>query len=398
MIEGKRILFLSPQPFFEERGTPIAVRRVVDTLAGWGGSVDFLTYPLGRDVRLADGVRHVRSLGFPGIRRVRPGPSGAKLLLDLPFMAQALGLALLRRYDAIHTVEEAGVAGALLRLLGRGRFVYDMDSEMAAQFGGKGSRSGRVLGAFVGALERWSLRRADVVVTVCQALTERVREIRPGACVVQVEDIPEPAPALANGARAEIRKDLDAVNRPLVMYTGNLERYQGIDLLVDAWKSVHREIPDAVLAVVGGESGQVDSYRKRAEDGGTGTSIRWLGRRPLEEMPGFLSAADVLVSPRIEGLNTPMKIYNYLQSGRPLVATDLPTHTQVLGGDVAVLCAPSPGPFAEGIVAILRDPERGARLGEAGRRYVEKSFNRGKFEAGLAEAYRLAFAAGRGSS
>ncbi len=398
MIEGKRILFLSPQPFFEERGTPIAVRRVVDTLAGWGGSVDFLTYSLGRDVRLADGVRHVRSLGIPGIRRVRPGPSGAKMLLDLPFMAHALGLALVRRYDAIHTVEEAGVAGAVLRLLGRGRFVYDMDSEMAAQFSGKGSRSGRVMGAFVGALERWSLRRADVVVTVCQALTERVREIRPGACVVQVEDIPEPARALANGARAKIRKDLDAARRPLVVYTGNLERYQGIDLLVDAWKSVHREIPDAVLAVVGGESGQVDSYRKRAEDGGTGTSIRWLGRRPLEEMPGFLSAADVLVSPRTHGVNTPMKIYHYLQSGRPLVATDLPTHTQVLGGDVAVLCAPSPGPFAEAIVSILRDPERGARLGEAGRRYVEKNFNRGKFEAGLAEAYRLAFAASEGSS
>lgn len=118
----------------------------------------------------------------------------------------------------------------------------------------------------------------------------------------------------------------------------------------------------------------------------------------MEKMPGFLSAADVLVSPRIEGLNTPMKIYNYLQSGRPLVATDLPTHTQVLDGDVAVLCAPSPGSFAEAIVSILRDPEKGARLGEAGRRYVEKNFNRGKFEAGLAEAYRIAFAAGRGSA
>lgn len=398
MIEGKRILFLSPQPFFEERGTPIAVRRVVETVAGWGGSVDFLTYPLGRDVRLADGVRHIRSLGVPGIRRVRPGPSGAKLLLDLPFMAQALGLALLRRYDAIHTVEEAGVAGALLRLLGRGRFVYDMDSEMAAQFSGNGSWRGRVLGAFVGALERWSLRRADVIVTVCQALTERVREIRPGARVVQVEDIPEPVTDEAGGTGAEIRKALDAANRPLVMYTGNLERYQGIDLLVEAWKSVHGEIPDAVLAVVGGESDQVDSYRKRAEDGGTGTSIRWLGRRPLGEMPGFLSAADVLVSPRTHGVNTPMKIYNYLQSGRPLVATDLPTHTQVLRGDVAVLCPPAPIPFAAAIVSLLRDPRERERVGGAGRRFAEVNFTRERFEAGLAEAYRLAFGGERGRS
>ena len=51
-------------------------------------------------------------------------------------------------------------------------------------------------------------------------------------------------------------------------------------------------------------------------------------------------ACDILVSPRIRGTNTPLKIYSYLRSGKPIVATDLLTHTQVLSPDVARLVAP----------------------------------------------------------
>ena len=64
-------------------------------------------------------------------------------------------------------------------------------------------------------------------------------------------------------------------------------------------------------------------------------------QRPAEEIPAFLDAADVLVSPRSLGTNTPLKIYQYLRSGRPIVATRLLTHTQVLDDEVAILTEPT---------------------------------------------------------
>ena len=83
------------------------------------------------------------------------------------------------------------------------------------------------------------------------------------------------------------------------------------------------------------------------------------GQRPAEEIPRFLDAADVLVSPRSTGTNTPLKIYQYLRSGRPIVATRLLTHTQVLDDDVALLTPATPEGFAEGILTAIADPVAG---------------------------------------
>ena len=73
----------------------------------------------------------------------------------------------------------------------------------------------------------------------------------------------------------------------------------------------------------------------------------------------------MLVSPRSLGTNTPLKIYQYLRSGRPIVATRLLTHTQVLDDDVAILTAATPDGFAAGILAALADPERARAVGAA---------------------------------
>ena len=89
--------------------------------------------------------------------------------------------------------------------------------------------------------------------------------------------------------------------------------------------------------------------RRRAGAGGGGAgaappalgaaTVVFTGQQPAREIPGFVRPRDVLVSPRIRGTNTPLKIYSYLRSGKPIVATNLLTHTQVLTPEVARLVA-----------------------------------------------------------
>jgi glycosyltransferase involved in cell wall biosynthesis len=69
-----------------------------------------------------------------------------------------------------------------------------------------------------------------------------------------------------------------------------------------------------------------------------------------------------LVSPRISGTNTPLKIYSYLQSGKPIVATNIYSHTQVLNSDVAMLADPCPESFAQGILSVLGNLSLARRL------------------------------------
>jgi glycosyltransferase involved in cell wall biosynthesis len=87
------------------------------------------------------------------------------------------------------------------------------------------------------------------------------------------------------------------------------------------------------------------------------------GERPAAEIPSYLLAADLLVSPRSRGTNTPLKIYQYLRSGKPIVATRLLTHTQVLSDETAILTAARAEEFAAGILTGLNEPARAAAIG-----------------------------------
>jgi glycosyltransferase involved in cell wall biosynthesis len=91
----------------------------------------------------------------------------------------------------------------------------------------------------------------------------------------------------------------------------------------------------------------------------------------LSELDEYLADADILTAPRTKGINTPMKIFPYMHSGKALLVTDLPTHSQILTSDVCVLAAPEPQAFADAIVELASDRELRERLGRAGRAFVE---------------------------
>ena len=137
-------------------------------------------------------------------------------------------------------------------------------------------------------------------------------------------------------AAAAVRRGLGLGEQtPLVLYTGTFEAYQGLDLLFAAMAIVGASRPDARLVLAGGKPDQVAAARGQAKAAGIGDVTVFAGERPASEIPAYLLAADVLVSPRSRGTNTPLKIYQYLRSGKPIVATRLLTHTQVLDDDTA---------------------------------------------------------------
>ena len=88
--------------------------------------------------------------------------------------------------------------------------------------------------------------------------------------------------------------------------------------------------------------------------------------------PDLLRQADVLVSPRLKGLNTPMKIYSYLDSGSAVLATRLRTHTQVLDDGMAYLVEPEPRALGHGLAELMADPELRAKLASTAKAYVQR--------------------------
>jgi glycosyltransferase involved in cell wall biosynthesis len=145
--------------------------------------------------------------------------------------------------------------------------------------------------------------------------------------------------------------------------------------LFSAAKAVLATRPDARFVLAGGRPDQVAAARADAERAGLGAAVVFAGQRPAEEIPYFLDAADVLVSPRSTGTNTPLKIYQYLRSGRPIVATRLLTHTQVLTDDVAILTSATAEGFAAGILAAIADPDQARAVGSRARLLAETKYS-----------------------
>lgn len=382
MSRSLRILLLAPQPFFEVRGTPLAVLALVRTLAGLGHRVDLMTFPQGEDVTVA-GVRQLRSPRLP-VGRVRAGASVAKLLLDVPFMAMAAWRMATRRYDVVHAVEEAAHLAAPFARLLRIPLVADVDSSVSDQMVESGfARRGPLLW-MARALERRALRQSAAVITVCGSLTDLVRQRAPGARVFQIEDPPLVAgPAPEAGEVESLRRELSLDGRKVALYSGNFEPYQGLPLLIEA----AAQVPEVQFVFMGGEPGQVAQARARATALGAAERCVFAGKRPPAEVGRFLAVADVLVSPRCRGVNTPFKIYTYLASGRPLVATRIPTHTQLLDDALAFLVDPTADGLAAGIRSALADPDEALRRAGRGRALLEREYSAARYAEKVRDAY-----------
>jgi glycosyltransferase involved in cell wall biosynthesis len=341
-----KILMIAPEPFFEPRGTPFSEYFRIRALSALGHSVDLVTYPFGAD-RDIPGLRIFRCWRPPGIRAVKTGPSAAKLVLDFFLFCKAVGRLWRTKYDLIHTHEEGNIMGVVCQKMTKIPHLYDMHSSLVQQMDNFQFTRSRAIVAFFRTIERISLKNAASVIVICRSLFDHAAGITGAAKLTQIENFMDDRPRADDQSRTRrLRSEISPDGKKIVMYTGTLEPYQGIPLLLDSMAFLGDGFR---VALVGGTPAQVEELRLRSQAGGMAGRVSLLGRKPAADIPYYLQAADVLVSPRSLGTNIPLKIYSYLASGVPVVATDLPTHTQTVTPDIAILAAPTPEAFAEGI-------------------------------------------------
>lgn len=376
-----KVLFLAPQPFYQERGTPIAIERLLKALSQHGEQVDVLTYHEGADVDYP-GVKLHRTTRALFIHNIRPGFSWKKLLTNVFLLIRAFRFVTRDRYQLVHAVEEAVFIALALKLIFKVPYVYDMDSSLSEQM-----IESRPFLKPLAPLLRWAegqaIRHAKAVVPVCEALADLALSHRPEK-VALLPDISllEPSDDAVEDIRAEL-----GIRQTLLMYVGNLERYQGIDLLLESFALARSDEAAADLVVIGGDAENIAKYRQQCEEYGIAERVHFVGPRPIERLAAYLEQADILVSPRVKGNNTPMKIYSYLDSGKAVLATKLSTHTQLLTDEVSVLAEPRPAPFAAAMVDLIADPALRQRLGAAGKELIARDYTVAAFEERVYQIY-----------
>lgn len=371
-----KILMIAPEPFLEERGAPFAIHHHIKALLSMGFEVDLVTYHLGKPVDLP-GLTILRIPAIPFIRRVKVGPSLAKIPLDILVFFLALRQLCKKKYAYLHTHEEAGLMGIILSAIFGCKHLYYMHSDLSQQIVSSAFTESSLLVATVRAVQAFMVRKADAVIAICPDIETAARSMSKQTPIYMIENsaVDESLPPADPALVARLRSTLRLGEGPVLLYTGTLESYQGIELLLHSIPTVAAIIPNVRYVFVGGQPDQVEEMSDLVRELDLREVVRFVGQRPLAEMPAYMALADVLLSPRTKGTNTPLKLYTYLRSGKPILATNIYSQTQVLRAETAMLVSPTWEDLAQGALTLLQHPEHAAALGQCGKQFAEEHYS-----------------------
>ena len=305
-------------------------RRAAETLVGEGMTVELICLREGEKDLARETVNGVDVRRVP-LRRRRGGVLGY-VLQYASFLVMALGIlaarAMTRRYHLVHVhnMPDFLVLSALVPKALGAKVILDlhdpMPELMMTIFGlGAESPSVRVLRS----LEKWSIRFADLVVTVnltFQRLFES-RSCPPGKIRV-VMNTPDERIFPFRPADPDAVDRRDPARPFVVMYHGSLLERNGVDIAVEAVTQVRESGLDVELRIYGAATPFVQQVMESVRRRGMDDCVRYLGGKRLEEIVEAVSECDLGVVPNRKSifteLNTPTRIFEYLALGKPVIA------------------------------------------------------------------------------
>ncbi len=349
---------LAPEPFFQPRGTPLSEYFRIKALSDLGHKIDLVTYHLGEDVE----IKNLRILRIPNlflIREIKIGPSWAKIPLDFLLFWKAFVQLVRSDYDLIFSHEEGALLGVILAKIWRLPHLYDMHSSLPQQLENFNFSRSKLLKTVFTGLERFILKNSQSIIVICLDLLHRVAQGGYKNKAVLVENFLDFKGEDFSAEQIEKkRREFASRGEKIILYTGNFQSYQGIPLLLEAATRIKEK---AIFLFVGGNGARIEKMKQKVKALKIENRIVFNPEISPSLIPLFISVADVLVSPRTSGTNTPLKIYSFMKSGKPIVATNLWTHTQVLNPEISVLAEPDPQSLAESIIFALRQEEAQVR-------------------------------------
>lgn len=188
-------------------------------------------------------------------------------------------------------------------------------------------------------------------------------------------------PKLYEDKAQSIRKELGLKDKKVIIYVGTMSRFRQLDFLLEVFKLVLGQYPDAHLLMVGGgrTSEDIEWLERKAERLGIKTEVTMTGWVPRKKVPAYICGCQLGVSPvpvnRVYVNSSPIKLLEYLALGIPAVASDIPEQRKVILESGGGMCVPwNVTEFANAINNILglTQSERCA-IGRHGRVWVQKN-------------------------
>lgn len=383
-----KVAVIAPCPFYIDRGTPLRISRLATAMAE-EFDIHLLSFHQGNDGNFPFTIH--RTLPIPLTIR-QTGANAAKPIYDIMLLLKALRFVKRERIRIIDGhLHEGAFIGVLIRLFTGARVIYNAHGTFVPELLATGALSaGSWLVKPLSRFERWVEAASDRIVAQSELRrAEFIAAGHPPEKISVVEDVPElDAFHLTD---EQVDRDLEQRLRPggekLLIYSGGMEEYQGVDFLLEAYCRLCSRRRDVRLVLFGRP---LPPYRAKAESMGIADRIVFVDDEPFQRLPQYLKICDIGFALRLYGENVPGKLPVYLASGIAVIGTDIKGISTVVSHGKTGLLVP-PGDIAAleaAICRLLDSPSDLRALGEAGRAEAVRRYDPGVAYAQLAKVYK----------
>jgi len=385
-----KVAMLAACPFPANHGTPGSIRELSEATADRGHEVHVVTYHFGEDIPLR-GVHLHRIPNWTGENAITVGPTRNRPLYDMLLVYRAIQVVRKYRVDVIHAHGyEAAVAAALCRLVTGRPFIYSAHNTMGDELASYDFfRSKWAANKLAWVLDRTVPRLGNRCIphshNMVEFLADRGLESRTEDVVhwgIDLDEIPVDEGA-AWRAHYGLGRD------PIVLYAGVMDKFQRLDLLLDAMQQVVERIPNAKLVFVVTVPCEAHerAIRDRAHQLGIEGNIILTQPQDMTGSLRHLWMADVTVVPRPQTPGFPIKLLNYMATRRPCVMFASSVSGVTHGEHIWQVTPDTPNSLADGILHLLHDPNLRSRLAENAFDFVSQHHDRRQLARNVSRAY-----------
>jgi len=364
-----KVAVVAACPFPYPRGTPIRILRMAEGLAARGHEVHAFTYHLGQKIEELPFTIH-RIPNIPTYQKLSPGPTYQKVFLLDPLLTLKIYLTLRKeKFDIIHAHHFEGFLAALpvARLLNI-PIVFDAHTLLSSELPHYPLGLSKWIMMRIGnTIDQWLPRQADHIVSVSNIIRDKI--------INEVNIDPQHVTTVYGGIEADHFSLQDASRSKSIsetlIYTGNLAPYQGIDLMFRAFRKALNQHPGLILKLV--TNSPIDSYSEMIKELEIGNNLVVEGTNYFK-LPSQLHSAAIALNPRVDCDGTPLKLLNYMATGRGIIAFQ--GSAEILDHEQTGLVVPNNDidAFAAAIIRLLDDKQLILRLGSNAQKYIYEFF------------------------
>ncbi len=385
-----RIAVLAACPFPANHGTPGSIRELSEATAERGHEVHVITYHFG-DALPPRGVQLQRIPNWTGETAIKVGPTRNRPLYDMLLVFRAIQV--VRKYDLdiIHAHGyEAAMVGALCRLFTGRPVIYSahntMGDELASydffRFKWMANSLAWLLDATVPRIGNRCIPHSRNVVPFLQqrGLQDRMEPVVPWG--IDLANV-------ATDERESLRREYGFSSEPVIMYSGVMDQFQRLDILLDAFPSVVKHHPNARLVfVVTVPCEKHEAWiLQRSRELGIESNVMMTTPQDMHGAQRHLWMADVTVVPRPQTPGFPIKLMNYMATRRACVLFESSACGARHGSDVWQVAPDSPAALADGISHLIDDPQLREELGQNAFEFVRRNHDRRQLARNVCGAY-----------